>query len=74
MNNNNFEKKYADLLERFDNVFETEENYIRWANEIKLDMPNAENVDTTFELHRRRQDERTNNLVRMAIKEFLLND
>lgn len=73
MTNEEFNAKFADMLERFDNEFETEANYNRIADEVNKEAGNDDNQglkQMAFEHFY--NTERTNSLMRFCLKEFLL--
>lgn len=72
MTDEEFEAKYAAFLDRFDNLFDTKENYLRIAADVAKDKPNASKEEKSYYLEHLLQIERTNNLVRLALKDFLL--
>lgn len=74
MDEETFEKRFAEMLRRFDDLFDQEENYIRHAKFISESMPEASDVTKAVALQHLIDKERTNNLIRVALKEFLVND
>ncbi|MFT8392787.1 MAG: hypothetical protein ABF624_02095 [Liquorilactobacillus ghanensis] len=72
MTDEEFEAKYAAFLNRFDDLFDTKENYLRIAADVAKDKPNASDEEKRNYLEHFLQIERTNNLVRLALKDFLL--
>ncbi|WP_347786939.1 hypothetical protein [Levilactobacillus brevis] len=74
MNETEFDKKYAQFLDSFDDLFETEDNYKRIANDVSEEAaknPNS-HVNKEIAFEHQYQTERTNNLVRIALKNFLV--
>ena len=67
-----FEKRFADMLDRFDDSYDKLENYKRNAEAVEENMPNASDDEKRMYLVDSIQRERTNNLVRVALKEFLV--
>ncbi|AUS69966.1 MULTISPECIES: hypothetical protein [Lactococcus] len=74
MNLDNFDERFNDFLERFDNTFEKEEPYediVKIVNSSKL---NASEFEKALAIEHLIAQKRTNNLVKLALKEFLKKD
>ena len=74
LNEDTFEKEFAIMLSEFDDMFETQENFNRIAREVKEDLPDSSDLQVSLEFQRRLNFERTNNLIRVALKKFLVTD
>ncbi|MGL9744822.1 hypothetical protein [Enterococcus sp. DIV0996a] len=73
MNEREFEERFARMLDRFDDMYDQEENYLRNVEIIQEQMPEATEAEKMMFLQDSISRERTNNLIRVALKEFLLN-
>lgn len=73
MNEREFEERFAKMLDRFDDMYDQEENYLRSVEIIQEQMPEATEAEKRMFLPDSISRERTNNLIRVALKEFLLN-
>ncbi|EMF0155433.1 hypothetical protein [Enterococcus hirae] len=73
MTEKEFEERFAKMLDLFDDMYDQEENYLRNVERVKEQMPNATEAEKMMFLQDSINRERTNNLVRVALKEFLLN-
>lgn len=74
MNEETFEKRFAKMLDRFDEMYDQEENYLRNAQAIQDLMPEATEIERMIALQSTITRERTDNLIRIALKEFLVNE
>lgn len=74
MDEKEFESKYAKVLDDFDDLFETSENYTRISDDVLRNIPDAPLSEKEFRFEHLYQTERTNNLIRLALKNFLLSD
>ncbi len=73
MNEREFEERFAKMLDRFDDMYDQKENYLRNVEIIQEQMPEATEAEKRMFLQDSISRERTNNLIRVALKEFLLN-
>ncbi|EME8083900.1 hypothetical protein M9G37_001581 [Enterococcus faecium] len=73
MNEREFEERFAKMLDRFDDMYDQEENYLRSVEIIQEQMSEATEAEKRMFLQDSISRERTNNLIRVALKEFLLN-
>nr|WP_252892703.1 hypothetical protein [Lentilactobacillus otakiensis] len=69
-----FDEKYAEFLNKFDDMFDDEENIERIREDAKNGNPNDDWTNKMFKFIQQYENERTNNLVRIALKEFLIKD
>ncbi|MCT3557110.1 hypothetical protein EFR93_04140 [Lentilactobacillus buchneri] len=74
MTNDEFDEKYAEFLNKFDDMFDDEENIERIREDGKKGNPNDDWTNKMFKFIQQYENERTNNLVRIALKEFLIKD
>ena len=74
MTNDDFDEKYAEFLNKFDDMFDDEENIERIREDVKTYNPNDDWTNKMFKFIQQYENERTNNLVRIALKEFLIKD
>lgn len=74
MTNDEFDEKYAEFLNKFDDMFDDEENIERIREDVKNGNPNDGWTNKMFKFIQQYENERTNNLVRIALKEFLIKD
>lgn len=74
MTNDKFDEQYAEFLNKFDDMFDDEENIERIREDAKNGNPNDDWTNKMFKFIQQYENERTNNLVRIALKEFLIKD
>lgn len=74
MTSDEFDEKYAEFLNKFDDMFDDEENIERIREDVKTYNPNDDWTNKMFKFIQQYENERTNNLVRIALKEFLIKD
>lgn len=63
-----------EFLNKFDDMFDDEENIERIREDVKTYNPNDDWTNKMFKFIQQYENERTNNLVRIALKEFLIKD
>lgn len=74
MTSDEFDEKYAEFLNKFDDMFDDEENIERIREDVETCNPNDDWTNKMFKFIQQYENERTNNLVRIALKEFLIKD
>ena len=74
MTNDEFDEKYAEFLNKFDDMFDDEDNIERIREDVKNGNLNDDWTNKMFKFIQQYENERTNNLVRIALKEFLIKD
>lgn len=74
MTSNEFDTKYAEFLNKFDDMFDDEDNMERIRENIENGNLNDNWENKMFKFIQQYENERTNNLVRVALKEFLIKD
>lgn len=74
MDKDTFEKNFSKMLDRFDEMYDQEENYLRNADAIQNTMPDSSEIERMIALQSTISRERTDNLIRVALKEFLVNE
>lgn len=73
MNEETYEKRFAEMLDRFDELYDQESNYLRNARLVQEQMSDKSELERAIALQNMISRERTNNLIRVALKEFLVN-
>ncbi|MGH1648947.1 hypothetical protein ABE945_14335 [Enterococcus gilvus] len=73
MNEETYEKRFAEMLDRFDELYDRESNYLRNARLVQEQMSDKSELERAIALQNMISRERTNNLIRVALKEFLVN-
>ncbi|MEY2347602.1 hypothetical protein [Lentilactobacillus buchneri] len=63
-----------EFLNKFDDMFDDEENIERIREDVKNGNSNDDWTNKMFKFIQQYENERTNNLVRIALKEFLIKD
>lgn len=72
MNESTFEQRFAEMLDRFDELYDQEENYMRNVQAVQETLPDASEIERMVALQQTISRERTDNLIRVALKEFLV--
>lgn len=71
MNSDQFEQKFSKMLDKFDEQFDSAANYQRIQNDVDNGNPTDDETSKMFKFIQQYENERTNNLIRVALKEFL---